>query len=89
MAGVIDIADRETNLFEAMMSRFDIAARKLHLDDGLYQFLRYPRREVTVYIPVFEVLAFSQAHGVNMRTAAYMLAIDRVARGTRIRGIYA
>jgi len=35
------------------MSRFDIAAQKLNLDDGLYQFLRYPRREITVYIPVF------------------------------------
>jgi len=35
------------------MSRFDVAAQKLNLDDGLYQFLRYPRREVTVYIPVF------------------------------------
>ncbi|PYV31334.1 MAG: amino acid dehydrogenase, partial [Acidobacteria bacterium] len=39
--------------FEAVMSRFDIAAQKLNLDDGLYQFLRYPRREITVYIPVF------------------------------------
>src|SRR5688572_23792138 len=36
-----------------MMSRFDVAAQKLNLDDGLYQFLRYPRREVIVYIPVF------------------------------------
>jgi glutamate dehydrogenase (NAD(P)+) len=45
--------DSEINPFEAMMSRFDVAAQKLNLDDGLYQFLRYPRREVTVYIPVF------------------------------------
>src|SRR5881409_2889490 len=45
--------DSEINPFEAMMSRFDVAAQKLNLDDGLYQFLRHPRREVTVYIPVF------------------------------------
>jgi len=36
-----------------------------------------------------EVVRYSEAHKVNMRTAAYMLAIDRVARGTRLRGIYA
>src|SRR5687767_14276163 len=45
--------DSEINPFEAMMSRFDLAAQKLNLDDGLYQFLRHPRREVIVYIPVF------------------------------------
>src|SRR5688572_3302732 len=45
--------DNEINPFEAMMSRFDLAAQKLNLDDGLYQFLRHPRREVIVYIPVF------------------------------------
>ena len=36
-----------------------------------------------------EVVKYSETHGVNMRIASYMLAIDRVARGTRIRGIYA
>ena len=53
MALVTVEQDSEINPFEAMMSRFDIAAQKLNLDDGLYQFLRYPRREVTIYIPVF------------------------------------
>ncbi|MEO5589721.1 MAG: Glu/Leu/Phe/Val dehydrogenase, partial [Gemmatimonadaceae bacterium] len=36
-----------------------------------------------------DVLALSQKHQVNMRTAAYMLAISRVATVHRLRGIYA
>jgi glutamate dehydrogenase (NAD(P)+) len=36
-----------------------------------------------------DVLAYAQAHGVNNRIAAYMLAIDRVASAIRTRGIYA
>ncbi|MCI0433038.1 MAG: Glu/Leu/Phe/Val dehydrogenase [Gemmatimonadetes bacterium] len=36
-----------------------------------------------------EVLRYSRMHNVNLRTAAYMLAIDRVAAVHRIRGIYA
>jgi glutamate dehydrogenase (NAD(P)+) len=36
-----------------------------------------------------EVLAFSRLHEVNMRTAAYMLSIDRVAAVHKLRGIYA
>jgi glutamate dehydrogenase (NAD(P)+) len=36
-----------------------------------------------------DVLQYAIAHGVNNRTAAYMLAIDRVAYTTKQRGIYA
>ncbi len=36
-----------------------------------------------------DVLALSSQHKVNMRTAAYMLAISRVATVHRLRGIYA
>ena len=36
-----------------------------------------------------DVLALSKQHKVNMRTAAYMLAISRVATVHRLRGIYA
>lgn len=36
-----------------------------------------------------DVVAFSEKHKVDMRTAAYMLAIDRVAYETKMRGIYA
>ena len=46
------LQDKETNPFESMMSRFDIAAEKLKLDPGLYQILRTPDREITVSIPI-------------------------------------
>jgi glutamate dehydrogenase (NAD(P)+) len=36
-----------------------------------------------------DVLQYAIAHGVHNRTAAYMLAIDRVAYTTRQRGMYA
>ena len=35
------------------------------------------------------VLQLAKQHRVNMRTAAYMLAISRVATVHRLRGIYA
>jgi len=44
--------EQETNPFMAMAARFDIAARKLNLDEGLWKILRLPNRELTVYIPV-------------------------------------
>ena len=36
-----------------------------------------------------DVLDLSKQHKVNMRTAAYMLSISRVATVHRLRGIYA
>jgi glutamate dehydrogenase (NAD(P)+) len=36
-----------------------------------------------------DVLRLSRKHGVTMRTAAYMVGIDRVASAHRLRGIYA
>lgn len=36
-----------------------------------------------------EVVGYADKHNVDMRTASYMLAIDRVAYDTRMRGIYA
>ena len=36
-----------------------------------------------------DVVAYSKTHNVNMRTAAYMLSIDRVAAVHRLRGVYA
>jgi glutamate dehydrogenase (NAD(P)+) len=32
---------------------------------------------------------YADKHGVNNRTAAYMLALDRVAFAIKLRGIYA
>src|SRR5882724_1178309 len=43
---------KEENPFEAMMARFDKAANLLNLDPDLYQVMRVPNREITVYIPV-------------------------------------
>src|ERR671927_662692 len=36
-----------------------------------------------------DVVKYAETHNVDTRTAAYMLAIDRVAYDTRMRGIYA
>jgi glutamate dehydrogenase (NAD(P)+) len=43
----------EDNPFEAMHARFDLAAKKLGLDEGFYQILRTPDRELTCAIPVY------------------------------------
>ncbi len=36
-----------------------------------------------------DVIGYAAKHGVNNRTAAYMLALDRVANAIRLRGLYA
>jgi glutamate dehydrogenase (NAD(P)+) len=38
--------------WEAQAARFDEAARRLNLDDGIWKLLRYPSREIIVHIPV-------------------------------------
>jgi glutamate dehydrogenase (NAD(P)+) len=43
---------KEDNPFESMMERFDDAARRLKLDPNIYTILRWPNREITLYIPV-------------------------------------
>src|SRR5512141_676368 len=42
----------EENPFEAMMSRFDDAAKRLNLDPGLYKILRNPEKQLTVSVPI-------------------------------------
>jgi glutamate dehydrogenase (NAD(P)+) len=44
--------DQEINPWEAQSARFDFAARKLNLDEGLWKVLRSPSREVIVHFPV-------------------------------------
>jgi glutamate dehydrogenase (NAD(P)+) len=44
--------EQETNPWMAQAARFDIAAQKLNLDEGIWRILRSPNREITVYIPV-------------------------------------
>ncbi len=46
------ISAKEGNPFEAMSARFEVAARKLGLDPGLYEILKTPDRELAVSIPV-------------------------------------
>jgi glutamate dehydrogenase (NAD(P)+) len=42
----------EVNPWEAQVSRSDLAAKKLKLDEGLWKILREPGREIIVHIPV-------------------------------------
>jgi glutamate dehydrogenase (NAD(P)+) len=44
--------EQELNPWEAQSHRFDFAAQKLNLDEGLWKILRYPTREIIVHIPV-------------------------------------
>ena len=44
--------EQETNPWLAAEARFDEAATKLNLDDGLCKVLRSPTKEITVHIPV-------------------------------------
>ncbi len=42
----------EENPFEAMMERFDHAAKLLNLDAGLYKVLRNPEKQIIVSVPI-------------------------------------
>jgi glutamate dehydrogenase (NAD(P)+) len=42
----------ELNVYQSAEARFEIAAQKLGLEDGLYRYLKHPSKEITVYIPV-------------------------------------
>ncbi|ADW70055.1 Glu/Leu/Phe/Val dehydrogenase [Granulicella tundricola MP5ACTX9] len=44
--------EQEKNPWEAQAARFDLAARKLNLDNGIWKVLRMPTRELIVHIPV-------------------------------------
>jgi glutamate dehydrogenase (NAD(P)+) len=44
--------EQEINPWEAQAARFDLAARKLNLDEGLWKILQYPNREIILHIPV-------------------------------------
>ncbi|HTR48682.1 MAG TPA: Glu/Leu/Phe/Val dehydrogenase [Verrucomicrobiae bacterium] len=42
----------ELNVYESAEARFETAAEILGLEQGLYRYMKYPEREITVYIPV-------------------------------------
>jgi len=42
----------EMNVYESADARFEVAAKILGLEEGLYKYMKYPDKEITVYIPV-------------------------------------
>ncbi len=42
----------EMNVYQNAEARFEVAAQKLGLEQGLYRYLKYPSKEITLYIPV-------------------------------------
>src|ERR1700751_2099858 len=46
------VMEQETNPWESQAARFDLAAHKLNLDEGLWRVLRYPNREIILHLPV-------------------------------------
>src|SRR5208282_460505 len=46
------LVKNELNVYECAEARFEMAASKLGLEEGLYRFLQYPNKEITIYIPV-------------------------------------
>jgi len=48
----IEKKENELSVYESMAARYDVAARKLGLDEGLSTYLRTPNREIIVHIPV-------------------------------------
>jgi glutamate dehydrogenase (NAD(P)+) len=42
----------EMNVYQNAEARFEVAAQKLGLEQGIYRYLKYPSKEITLYIPV-------------------------------------
>jgi len=45
-------APEEMSVYQNAEARFEVAARKLGLEEGLYRYLKHPSKEITLYIPV-------------------------------------
>ena len=45
-------APEEMNVYQNAEARFEVAANKLGLEQGVYRYLKYPSKEVTLYIPI-------------------------------------
>ncbi len=81
--------EQETNPWEAQAARFDLAAQKLNLDEGLWKVLRYPNRELIVHIPVqmddghlevFHRISRSALHRARPGQGRYSLCARRNSR---------
>src|SRR5215469_4175048 len=46
------VAPEELNVYQSAEARFETAAQRLGLEDGVYRYLKYPSKEITVYVPV-------------------------------------
>jgi glutamate dehydrogenase (NAD(P)+) len=46
------LTHEELNVYQNAEARFEIAAQKLGLEQGLYRYLKHPSKEITLYIPV-------------------------------------
>src|SRR3984885_511105 len=46
------VTSEELNVYKSAEERFEIAAKKLNLEEGIYSYLKYPSKEITVYIPI-------------------------------------
>src|ERR1700674_4377383 len=46
------VTSDELNVYKSAEARFEIDAKKLSLEEGIYSYLKYPSKEITVYIPV-------------------------------------
>jgi len=44
--------EKESNPWEQQAARFNLAAEKLNLEQGLWRVLQQPNREIIVHIPV-------------------------------------
>ena len=71
---MLAVAPNETNVYESAEARFEIAAQKLGLEQGIYRYMKYPEREITVYIPV----ALDNGQGASHR---YRLSIIGLSCG--------
>src|SRR6202161_4691349 len=45
------VTSDELNVYKSAEARVESAAKKLNLEEGIYSYLKYPSKEITVYIP--------------------------------------
>ena len=66
-----------------MAARFDVAASKLQLDEGLKKYLRSPNREIIVHIPVAMDNGSSRFLTATACSTALRAGLARAAFATR------
>ena len=47
-----EVNTEQMSVYQNAETRFEEAAKKLGLEQGLYRYLKYPAKEITLYIPV-------------------------------------